>query len=335
MASSVMQQWEVSVALAVILATVFLAFILKTRLPSPLPQVRKADTPAILSAGSATLLSGDLVSSVIVRSCSRSAQVRLKATSRAWRDAVREEVSDWMDSETEIGILAFAAEMDVDALLAAERLALPPPSVIGHLSPEEGKGVGVLLRFNHALTHLSLRRNTLGDPGIMYVAAALRGNTTLTSLIVDSNELGDEGGVALVTSLKDNQTLTFLSMRENGVGPEVHFRHDGESEGIGDETAKALAQILAGKSALRTLWLGSCEIGDEGARALASVLGVTDGCEAGGNGSGGACPKPVKQKQKNASLTELDIRENQLSEAAKEELRVAAASRGSEFTLRV
>ena len=129
MASSVMQQWEVSVALAVILATVFLAFILKhTRLPSPPPQVRKADTPAILSAGSATLLSGDLVSSVIVRSCSRSTQVRLKATSRAWRDAVREEVSDWMDSETEIGILAFAAEMDVDALLAAERLALPPPS---------------------------------------------------------------------------------------------------------------------------------------------------------------------------------------------------------------
>ena len=112
-----------------------------------------------------------------------------------------------------------------------------------------------------------------------------------------------------------------LPRRENGVGPEVHFRHEGETSGIGDAAAKALARMLARNDALTVLWLGSCEIGDEGARALASVL-----CDDGRAGQA--------RSKANVSLTELDIRENQLSEGAKEELRVAAASRPG-FTLRV
>lgn len=322
----VVQHLDAIVALIVVFATA-VAYVWKRWASSPpVTQVRRAETPAILSAGAATLHSGDLISSVIISSCTPSTQLRLKAASRAWRDAVRDEIPDWMDSEKEVGILAFVVEMDVDSLFKATRLTLPPPSVIGHLSPEEGKGVGVLLRFNPALTHLSLRRNTLGDVGIAYVAAALRGNTTLTSLIVDSNEIGDEGGVALMTSLKDNRSLTFLSMRENGVGPEVHFRHEGDSAGIGDATAKALARLLAGHSALRAIWLGSCEIGDEGARALASV--ISDHCADGDN----RCRKQLKRNK--SALVELDIRENQLSEASREILRVAAASRPG-FSLRV
>ena len=65
----------------------------------------------------------------------------------------------------------------------------------------------------------------------------------------------------------ENRTLTHLSVRENGVGPKVHFRHEGESAGIGDATAKALAQLLAVNDTLRDAVLGSCEIGADGARA--------------------------------------------------------------------
>ena len=310
-----------TLVLTVAVATALALCLWRMRTSDLHPEVRRADTPELLSAGVATVLSGDLVSSVIVRSCTPSAQMQLKCTSRAWRDAVRGEYPDWMFSHHEIALLAYLAETDVDSLLAAESLTLPPPSVIGHLSPEEGKGAGVLLRFNQVLSHLSVRRNTLGDAGIAYVAAALQGNATLRSLVVDSNEIGDEGAIALAKSLEHNHGLTYLSMRENGVGPEVHFRHEGETSGIGDAAAKALARMLARNDALTVLWLGSCEIGDEGARALASVL-----CDEGRAGQA--------RSKANVSLTELDIRENQLSEGAKEELRVAAASRPG-FTLRV
>ena len=282
--------------------------------------IRRADNPELMSAGSATVLNEDLVSSVIIRFCAAREQMQLKATSRAWRDAVRTEIDDWMDSHHELSILAFFAEMDLDTMLKAKTLRLPPPAVIGQLSSEEGKGLGVLLRYSRSLTHLNLNCNNLTDAGAVYVAAALRDNTTLTSLILDSNEIGDEGGVALARGLMENRTLTHLSVRENGVGPEVHFRHEGESTGIGDATAKALAQLLAVNDTLRVLVLGSCEIGDDGARALASALRR-------GSSDGRVTP-PSAPSAENTALIELDMRENQLSDVAKEEVRVAAASRG-------
>ena len=82
--------------------------------------------------------------------------------------------------------------------------------------------------------------------------------------------------------------------------PEAEATFAIQGAGIGDATAIALAQLLAGRSALRTLRLGSCEIGDEGARALAAVL--SDNC-------GGNDETRRTHERGVSALVELDLRE--------------------------
>ena len=256
--------------------------------------IRSADTPLLLCAGSACI-SADVLGHLIALAEPRE-QVKLKAVSRAWRDAVRCEVSDWMDSYAEIAYLSMVAEKSPDQLFAASALKLPGPA-IGHLTQDEGKGVGTLLRFSRNLSDLRLSQNQLFDTGVTYIAEVVKRNKHLKVLHVDANELGDDGARAIATSLRHNHSLTALNLSENGVGAEVHFRHEGETLGIGDVGAKALAASLDVNTTLRRLWMSSCEVGDEGARALAASL-----------------------RRKRSSVIEIDLRCNHLSGAAREEL---------------
>ena len=275
--------------------------------------VRVAEMPAQMSTGN-TRLRGDLVASV-VRACTPKTQLALKTVSRSWRDAVRAEIPDWMDSYAEMVFVGMVGEMDVVELLSLETLVLPRPGMVGFLTRDEGKGIGALLRFTSSLRRLCLSRNQLGDAGVVYLAAGLRQNATLHSLMIDSNEVGDEGALAIADSLRENRTLTHLSMAENGVGPEVHFRHPGESGGIGEEAArvaKAFVDALEINKSLRFLSLASCELGDEGAKVLAAAF-----------------------RAGKISLTDIDLRENEMSHAAKEELRAAAGQCGHKLHLRI
>lgn len=307
---SQMSTFEVTTALLVVVLTAvwLLSYRLRTRVMW-LPPVRAAEVPATLCAGDA-YVGGDSLGQV-VRCCKPSAQLRLKSVSRGLRDAVRQEVCDWSDSYTEMACLSVACEAPVDKLFAATTLTLPRTGAIGVLTSEEGKGVGVLLRHSCKLQHLSLSHNNLGDAGVTYLAAALRFNTTLQSLSLASNEFSDDGATAIASSLHDNHTLTRLNMSENGVGPEVHFRHDDEPCGIGEAGARALAAMLEVNSSLRTLQLASCEVEDVGAHALAAAIRVGK-----------------------TALTELDLRENQMSELGKAQLRDAMRERVS-ATLRI
>lgn len=273
------------------------------------PSIRTSDVPAIFSAGS-TAIRGDVVGT-LVQLCHVTTQVRLKAVSRGLRDVVCSEVSEWKHSQAELACICVIAETSIGELLSAKMLRLPGAGISGHLSEEEGKGVCMLLSLNEGLQGLWLSRNLLGDRGMVYVAQGLTCATCLKTLHADANEVGDDGAVAIATSLRRNRTLHTLNLSENGVGAEVHFRHAGESLGISDVGAKALADCLEVNTALRTLDLASCEIGDEGAHALAACL-----------------------RSNNTSLTTLDLRCNQMTGAAKEELASLAASR-EELTIRL
>lgn len=276
--------------------------------------IGSADAPMELVAGNASLR-GDLLGTLIQASPPR-LQARLKAVSRGMRDAVCAEVSDWTQSFTELGYLSMLAEKPVDTLLEASTLHLPGRDVVGFLSAEDGKGVGVLLRFSSNLHTLYLSRNQLHDEGAAYVAETLKRNSCLTALHMDTNEIGDDGAVAIADSLLLNRSLTRLDLSENGLGAEVHFRHEGESAGIGDAAAKAFAASLAVNTTLRTLLLSSCEVGDVGAHALLACVRDSPKC----------------------ALTELDLSFNQIGNQAQQALRTLAAPHardGAAMSLRV
>ena len=299
-----MEFLAVVVSIVVAIASVLL-FLRPTRRQQPM-RIRDAESAAMLCAGEACI-TGDLVFSLI-KACHPTMQLRLKTVSRGLRDASRREMGEVGDSFPEIYYLSILAEKAVSTLLTSTALQLPG-NVAGSLSQEDGKGVGALIHFSTTLHTLRLSRNQLGDSGITHVATALIRNKCLTALFADANEIGDDGATAIANSLVHNTTLKCLDLSENGVGAEVHFHHEGESEGIGDKAATALAKALQVNKSLETLRLSSCEITDDGAHALLASL-------------------------RDSSITHIDLRQNQLGDAAKKALE-DAHERTSTLTIRL
>ena len=298
------------VSIVIALACAFLSSLflfLRSRLREETIRIRDADSAAVLCAGEASI-GGDLVFSLI-KACHPATQLRLKMTSRGLRDAATHEMGEWANSFAEMYFLSMVVEKPVPTLLASTALQLPG-NVIGSLSKQEGKGVGILIHFSTKLRTLRISRNQLGDSGIAHVASALRHNKCLTALYADANEIGDGGAIAIAKSLLHNTTLKCLDLSENGVGAEVHFHHEGESEGIGDAAATALAQVLQVNKSLETLWLSSCEITDDGAHALLTSL-------------------------RESSVTDLDLRQNQIGDAAKKALQDLAQQRTPTLRIRL
>ena len=297
-------------AILVSIVAVLVAVLLFLRQPrrQQLVRIRNADSCAMLCAGEACI-DGDLLVSLI-RACHPTAQLHLMTVSRGLRDVARGEMGGWADSFPDMYYLSILVEIAVPKLLVSTALQLPGNVVGGSLSEEDGKGVGALVHFSTTLHTLQLSRNQLGDSGITHVARALQRNECLTALYADANEIGDDGAMAIANSLLHNTTLKCLDLSENGVGAEVHFHHEGESQGICDAAATAFARALRVNSSLETLRLSSCEITDDGAHALLASL----------HGS---------------SITHLDLRQNQFGDAAKKALEEFARERTAALTIRL
>ena len=291
----------VVLTVSTILAMLMIHVLIKVKYWSSDVIVRRAEQSAVLRAGEARLRGDSL--GRLLQLCHPRTQSRFKCVSRSLRDAMKMELPYWMDSQLEVEAVAYITDMRVDELLSAKTLRLSCRGGVA-LGAEEGKGVGVLLRLNDKLETLWLSTNQLGDLGVSHIAEALKYDVSVQTLHLDSNELGDVAAIALADGLRHNTSLLHLSLSENGVGAEVHFRHPGESAGIGDEGAKALAESLRVNRGLRSLRLASNEIGDEGVRAITSSL------------------------RHNLILTTLDLRCNrELSGSVKEDLLKMARER--------
>jgi hypothetical protein len=109
---------------------------------------------------------------------------------------------------------------------------------------DQGKSVAETLKFNTALTSLSLACNNhnVGAEGAKALAEVLKVNTTLRRLNLWRTEVFDEGTLVLAEALKVNTTLRRLNLGFNE---------------IGDEGAKALAEALKVNTTLTNLNLGS------------------------------------------------------------------------------
>jgi Ran GTPase-activating protein (RanGAP) involved in mRNA processing and transport len=101
-----------------------------------------------------------------------------------------------------------------------------------------------------------LQFNPIGDAGAAEVARALKTNRTLQTISLSAAGIGAAGATALASAIKQNSTLTSLDLASNNLGA----------------GAVAMAQALAGNSALAVLLIGDCHIDEEGGAALSEVL---------------------------------------------------------------
>jgi hypothetical protein len=107
-------------------------------------------------------------------------------------------------------------------------------------------------------TILSLSNNRITSQGVSILAEVLHNNTTLAGLYIFNNRVGDEGVYSLAQALaENNSTLKALSVGWNG---------------ITDEGAEYLAEILKTNRTLSELWLPCNQISDRGVQLLANAL---------------------------------------------------------------
>eukprot|EP01122_Echinamoeba_exundans_P010850 TRINITY_DN4140_c0_g1_i1.p1 TRINITY_DN4140_c0_g1~~TRINITY_DN4140_c0_g1_i1.p1 ORF type:complete len:570 (-),score=88.65 TRINITY_DN4140_c0_g1_i1:1627-3336(-) len=70
------------------------------------------------------------------------------------------------------------------------------------------------LKKNTSLTHLDLKKNSIGDRSAIALGKLLKRNTTLQHLSLSETEISDSGLLSFSESLRKNSTLTSLSLRE-------------------------------------------------------------------------------------------------------------------------
>ncbi|CAG9466977.1 unnamed protein product [Pedinophyceae sp. YPF-701] len=142
--------------------------------------------------------------------------------------------------------------------LLARNSALHSLSLVQHYNKKESLYTDELaegLKTNTALRNLDLSGRVIGIAGAKKLAAALRENTTLQSLILDVCGIRSKGGVALADALKRNaaSNLCYLSLGANV---------------LGDDCARAFAELLRTNRRLMELGLGGNSITDAGARVI-------------------------------------------------------------------
>ena len=109
---------------------------------------------------------------------------------------------------------------------------------------------------------LWLSRCRLGDSGAQALARVLRrGRVRLEQLDLWENEIGAAGGIALARALSSNRMLRTLELRGNPA--------------MGDETARAFAELMPKNFALSTLDLLSTGVSESGRAALVGGLKVS------------------------------------------------------------
>ena len=134
------------------------------------------------------------------------------------------------------------------------------------------------------LKSLELVNAARGTAGCQALSNVLRTNASLKVLTLDHNQLGDAGVAALVSELRWNFGLSSLSLKYCDIGP---------------AGAAAIGENLLGsvQSKLQKLSLMGNPLGDEG------LVGLS-----------GGPPPAVPALTANKHLTELDLRDVQLSE---------------------
>jgi uncharacterized protein (DUF924 family)/Ran GTPase-activating protein (RanGAP) involved in mRNA processing and transport len=136
------------------------------------------------------------------------------------------------------------------------------------ISARSAPALGDLLADDCALSSLYLSCNRLGDEGAVALAAALRHNRSLRRLSLSSNLIGPRGAWALAEALADHPTVELLDLGFTkatvAVGEHGNF--------LGDEGARAMAQLLAQTTRLRSLDLLHNGISQVGVNALREGL---------------------------------------------------------------
>ena len=127
---------------------------------------------------------------------------------------------------------------------------------------------------NNTLEHVHLSRCRMGPVGAQHLAHALRLNTSVKTLKLFNNPLGDEGAKALAEMLGGNGAES--SGTVNNTLEHVHLSRCR----MGPVGAQHLAHALRLNTSVKTLKLFNNPLGDEGAKALAEMLG--------GNGAEGS-----------------------------------------------
>eukprot|EP00300_Choanocystis_sp_HF-7_P031436 c40791_g1_i1.p2 GENE.c40791_g1_i1~~c40791_g1_i1.p2 ORF type:complete len:226 (+),score=42.26 c40791_g1_i1:1-678(+) len=129
---------------------------------------------------------------------------------------------------------------------------------------ECGVTLSETLPLNNTLTTLRLEASGLTSDGVVALAPGLARNRTLLYLTVDGNSLDSAAVVAVAASLEGNHTLQSIDFG-------TYF----DSE-IGDDGARAVAQLLRVNSTLRALVLRRNHMTDAGVAAIADALEQSD-----------------------------------------------------------
>ena len=119
------------------------------------------------------------------------------------------------------------------------------------------------------LEHIKLTNCSIGPEDAQHLAQALCVNTSVKTLKLKVNPLGDEGAKALAEMLGPGNGAE-SSGTVNATLEHVDLSSCGD---IGPVGAQHLAQALCVNTSVKTLDLGHNPLGDEGAKALAEMLG--------------------------------------------------------------
>jgi hypothetical protein len=226
--------------------------------------------------------------------------------------------------------IAGEGEPPVELLLAA--VASAWSGEFGGVRVEE-------MRADDGIEELELDHKEFGPQHAMLIASLLPVMTSLTSLSLGQNELGDEGAIPIARALKESKVSKLASLDLQGKG---------YGKTIGPAGAKELAEYISVSASLTSLSTASNNISGDGAQQLAAAVlakptledfsGIplkelrADGLTTldlsrKGLGVPEAMVLADLLRSVSGSLTELDVRVNNLGSRGEEALRDAVKGR--------
>jgi len=120
-----------------------------------------------------------------------------------------------------------------------------------------------ILKTNRKISHLDLRKNPIGDNGLLEIAPALRCASGLVHIDFSSNELGPEGAEILFKSLLGNNCITSIDISSH---EGLHRNH------LSEKGLKKLVPLLQSNKILSILNLSGNSIKSEGLAYIAQGI---------------------------------------------------------------